>query len=130
MSAARPDACIQNIARPSLVPGRWGVFDPMRPFLLPTSPAVYVIFFDREPVYVGQTNNLRVRFQRHQIRYGYARNIRTAWGEISDEIAVAGKAKLSKRYGDWAMWELRLIKKLRPRLNGTFVGPRGAERIA
>jgi excinuclease UvrABC nuclease subunit len=84
---------------------------------LPPQPGVYVIFFDREPVYVGQSNNLRVRFARHAFRYGYAKNIHTPWGAIDDSIKVTCRYRLSRRYGDWAMWELRLIKTLQPRLN-------------
>lgn len=91
---------------------------------LPTKPGVYVIKFNNEVVYIGQSNNLRSRITRHQIRYGYARNIITPWGDVSDTTRVTCKYRVSRRLGDWAMWEIRLIDRLQPRFNKTYTGVR------
>ncbi|MNL72991.1 hypothetical protein D3C87_1983930 [compost metagenome] len=62
-------------------------------------------------VYVGQTTNLRSRLSSHQIRLTYTRSIHTKWGFCK---ALHIKVSPSRRHGDWAMRELRLIKRLRP----------------
>lgn len=96
--------------------GRWMI----RPnnFGLPTLPGVYVLYVDHEPVYVGSAVDVQRRLHEHGVRYGYAKgSIHTrTWGAISGS-AYHWKVKLSVRYGDWAMQELRLIRRLRPRLN-------------
>lgn len=121
MAAARPD---------TWMPGKWQAFDPLIYDTLPAIAAVYAIYFDADLVYVGQTSNLRGRFQTHRFRHGYARNIITPWGDLPDKTRVAAKARPMRRYGDWAMIELRLIRRLRPRLNGTFVNSRHSKRAA
>lgn len=105
-------------------PGRWTTFDPMKWLSVPAKPGVYVIYLGGEVVYIGQSANLRNRMQGHNIRFGYARNIRTPWVEVPDDMPLVGKAKISRRFGDWAMWELRLIERLRPVFNKTFVNER------
>jgi excinuclease UvrABC nuclease subunit len=95
---------------------------------IPAAAGVYVIYFGEEIVYIGQSNNMRARFARHNVRYGYWREIITPWGEISADISVTAKIRISRRYGDWAMWELRLIHRLKPKFNGTFVTKRSARR--
>lgn len=113
------------------MPGRWREFDPLAHVDLPLNmPAVYAIYIDGELVYIGQTANLRGRFQTHHLRPGYARNIITPWGDLPGSAKITAKAKPSRRYGDWAMIELRLIRRLRPRLNCTFVNSRHAKRVA
>lgn len=104
--------------------GKWLPFDPCVPCLLPRFPAVYAVLFDGVVVYVGQSSDIRERFSRHSIKAGYGMVYRTPWGEVPHSVDITAKMKLSRRYGDWAMWELRLIRRLRPRLNGTFVNLR------
>ncbi len=120
MTAARPDTWMpgrwQKVAAARA--GLWGVPD------TPNLPGVYVIYFGDELVYIGQSNNIRARFARHNIRYGYAQNIITPWGDVPESVGVFAKIKPSKRLGDWAMWEIRLIHRLQPRLNKTFTGSR------
>lgn len=97
----------------------------LNPFLrgdIPTRPGCYVIFFNGEAVYVGQSNNLRSRFSRHHFRLGYARNVHTPWGELPDNVVVTAKFKPSRRLGDWLMWEIRLINRLQPDFNRTHKG--------
>ena len=84
---------------------------------IPAAPGVYVVYLSNNVVYVGQSNNLRVRFARHNIRFGYASNLITPWGEFPATKKLEIKAKLSRRVGDWAMLEIRLIHRLRPRFN-------------
>lgn len=84
---------------------------------LPRAPGVYAIYFDGELRYIGQTVDLRNRFSEHRFRYGYAKNIITPWGDVPDTAVIIIKYSLSRRYGDWAMRELRLIRSLRPRYN-------------
>ncbi len=93
---------------------------------LPRCPGVYVICFNGKPVYVGQSIDLAGRLSSYKFRYGYAKNIHTPWGSIPDDIRVTAKAKQSRRLGDWAMWEIRLIKRLSPEYNSHRVTRRRA----
>lgn len=83
----------------------------------PNAPCVYAVYFDSELVYVGQTNGFSNRFSGHAFRHGYAKNIITPWGDIPNTTRVTIKAKFSERRGDWAMWEIRLIYRLKPPFN-------------
>lgn len=105
-------------------PGRWTSFDPGNWMEIPPKPGVYVIYIGGEIVYIGQSANLRNRLQSYKIRAGYARNFRTPWGDYPDHVTISAKAKVSRRFGDWAMWELRLIERIRPIFNKTFVNER------
>ena len=62
----------------------------------------------------------RVRMSRHAFRLGYAKNLRTPWGDYSENTQVVIKANFGTRYGDWAMRELRLIRRLSPEFNQTY----------
>jgi len=84
---------------------------------LPNKPCVYAVYFDGELVYVGQSSSLSNRFAGHAFRYGYAKNIHTPWVDISSKVKIEIKAKFSERLGDWAMWEIRLIRRLKPIYN-------------
>lgn len=78
---------------------------------LPRVPACYVAYLDGKLVYVGQTCDLYKRFYQHNIRFGYSDYVITPWGNCKK---VTIKYRLSRKYGDWAMTELRLIKRLQP----------------
>lgn len=106
----------------------WAVVDPVHAELnnIPRVPGVYAIYFDAELVYIGQSNDLGARLIRHQIKFGYARNIQTPWGSVPDSVKVIAKIKRSRRLGDWAMWEIRLIRRLQPRFNRTMLKARVA----
>ena len=84
---------------------------------LPSRPCVYAVYFDDQLVYVGQTNRLSNRFSEHKFRYGYARDIITPWVDLADSTRFHLKVKFSEKYGDWAMWEIRLIRRLQPIYN-------------
>ena len=84
---------------------------------LPSKPCVYAVYLDGKMVYIGQTNRLSNRFSGGRFRYGYARNLITPWGDVPDTTVVSIKVRFSERYGDWAMWEIRLIHRLQPEFN-------------
>lgn len=99
-------------------PGQWHLFDPFTGAGLPRAPGVYVFFFDGRPVYIGSSNNLQGRLWQH--RFEYARvssDQHTPWGFQPGYTVITGKLRVSFRYGEWAMTELRLIKRLQPRYN-------------
>lgn len=103
---------------------KWRSF---RPTLddLPREPGVYCIYFDDEIVYVGQSNNLYARLKRHNFRRGYGGNIHTPWSDsVPASTKITGKYKVSERLGDWAMWEIRLIHRLGPKFNLTYLNKR------
>ena len=81
-------------------------------------PGVYVVYGDGKIIYIGQSYDVKTRFLNHKIRYGFTNNIITPWG-FYRKIEV--KIKYGVKYGDWAMIELRLIKKLRPPFNKTGI---------
>lgn len=75
-------------------------------------PGVYVIYCDGVLSYVGSTNNLQARLFKH-LCYGHTKCV-TQWG-LFDDVFI--KIRLSRKYGDWAMIELRLIARLQPKFN-------------
>ena len=95
----------------------WQSVDPFKPWTVPNRPGVSVIYFNGIPGYVGQSNNMRGRFSTHKIQHTYARFIRTPWHTFSDDVEITAKVKVSRRLGDWAMWEIRLIQRLKPGFN-------------
>ncbi len=76
-------------------------------------PGVYAIYADGKLAYIGKSVNVRKRLCEHGIRGNKGRCL---FGTF--EIGL--KVKYSKRYGDWAMWELRLLRRLKPSLNKFF----------
>lgn len=101
----------------------WAVLDPLRPFTWPRVAGVYVIYFDERIIYIGQSSDVAARMLRHNLQYGYARNVRTPWGDVPDSVCITAKVKRSRVLGDWAMWELRLIQRLKP------IGNRSMKRL-
>lgn len=87
-------------------------------------PCCYVILSDGVAIYVGQTMNLKKRLRQHQIRpsYGLAGDAHTPWGPLPN---VTIKANFGRKFGDWAMRELRLIYRLKPRFNAAGLGRYG-----
>lgn len=93
---------------------------------LPRAAGVYAIYFDETLVYIGQSCNVANRLASHNFRYGYGRNIITPWGDIPDEMLVTVKVGASRRMGDWAMREIRLINRLKPQFNTHHLNRRAA----
>lgn len=83
----------------------------------PREPCVYVVYFGSEPVYVGQTRNFGGRMAEHKFKYGYDGSIKTPWGSAPKGTSITVKISRSFKYGDWAMREIRLIKRIQPRYN-------------
>lgn len=82
----------------------------------PHAPGVYVVFGDGQLLYVGSSTDLYKRIVHgHCIGVrGYGGLITTPWGKFKN---VCIKCRVSKRYGDWAMREVRLIHRLNPPFN-------------
>jgi excinuclease UvrABC nuclease subunit len=94
---------------------RWITFEfNIEPMNLLKSPAVYVVYGDGRLLYIGQSMDVQKRIDSHDIRYGYSNKIHTPWGSY-DQVKI--KVRYSSKYGDWAMRELRLIKRIQPPFN-------------
>lgn len=78
-------------------------------------PGCYVVYVDSKLVYIGQSMNVSKRVKNHEINFArYSSLIQTPWGQFK---SLKLKVHYSVKYGDWAMRELRLIKKLNPKFN-------------
>jgi hypothetical protein len=91
----------------------YDVTDEMPEF--PHSTGCYVLYLDELLAYVGQSSNLQWRIAIHE------KNLR----EHLDGRRLTVKIRYSRKYGDWAMVELRLIRRLKPPYNSTGVGGGG-----
>ena len=100
--------------------GTWESFDMGGPRRIPSRPGVYVAQINGMTIYVGQSIDLRARIATYRIRNGFDGEIITPWGKFPRTDSVVIKFKVSRRMGDWAMWEIRLIHKLKPKFNSTF----------
>jgi hypothetical protein len=87
---------------------------------IPRSPGVYAFYVAGALAYIGSTANLRERIASHGIRYSYPDSIQTPWGSEPSYVPVGVKFKTSKRRGDWASDEIRLVSRLRPPGNKRF----------
>jgi excinuclease UvrABC nuclease subunit len=98
---------------------RWKDYQlyPSKDKVFPDAPCVYAIYFDGDLVYVGQTTSLSNRFGGHAFRYSYGKSIITPWQEVPSDTRITIKASGSLRLGDWAMREIRLIRRLKPIFN-------------
>lgn len=93
-----------------------------RPIVAPRCGCVYVIYLDNELVYIGSTNNMFSRITRHVITQSFeTHQIATPWG---NGTRLTIKYKKSRRFGDWLMDEVRLIRRLRPRGNRAILRSR------
>jgi hypothetical protein len=105
-------SCFKNMAR------NWIVIDYDKNALawieMTTGGGCYAIYCDKRLVYIGQAGNVRKRISSYRIQYGYSSSIYTPWGTC---LNVVIKISKSRRYGDWAMKELRLIRRLKPVFN-------------
>lgn len=71
---------------------------------LPPLACCYCVYVGSELLYIGQTHNLRTRFAQHT-------------GQKKFPAGFYLKVRFGDRYGDWAMRELRLIRRLQPPMN-------------
>lgn len=96
----------------------WRFFDiTPRSSPLPRVAGVYAVYFDGRLVYVGQSADIANRFSEHKFRHGYGPVIHTPWCDVPNTTRITVKVKPSRRLGDWAMWEIRLIRRLKPLYN-------------
>jgi hypothetical protein len=105
--------------------GRWLSY-PLFGCRLPRIAGVYAVYVDGALVYVGSSCDVANRFSEHRIRYGYANEIITPWGEYPITSQFAVKVKRSRVLGDWAMDEIRLICRLQPPFNRQHRGKKAA----
>lgn len=71
-------------------------------------PCCYALYQFGELVYIGQTGNLQSRIRQHKSKRAF---------ELIDWSEITIKAKLCRRFGEWAMAEVRLIDRLSPPWN-------------
>ncbi len=84
------------------------------------APGCYAVCVRGELVYIGQSMNLHARFVKHGLCVG-ADGFRTRWGHfVQGELKV--KIAYGRKFGDWLMREVRLIRRLRPRFNVKIYG--------
>lgn len=79
---------------------------------LPEWPCCYVVYYKGDPIYIGQTENLKLRFRQHRSK--------SPWRYAADKI----KAKLPRTFGQWAMDERRLLVKITTEYNRMFATSR------
>lgn len=87
----------------------WFSFEPPD---VPEWQCCYVLYVKGKLVYIGQTSNLKLRIRAHYAKGGL-RGLE--WADVRI------KAKLGRRYGCWAMDEIRLIDRLQPSWNRSSV---------
>ena len=88
---------------------------------IPPLPACYVVYVDGFVAYIGQTYDLRTRLKNYKFSGAEYRGLfNTPWG-CGHNLIV--KARFGDRHGDWAMRELRLLKRLKPPGNKVMVMP-------
>jgi hypothetical protein len=106
-------------------PGKWVTYPLLAgPGSLPKIPGTYAVYFGDELVYIGSSVDIANRFSEHKFRHGYGKEIITPWEDLPLYTPLSLKVKRSVRRGDWAMWEIRLIHKLKPRHNRQHRGRR------
>lgn len=91
--------------------------------VIPRAPGVYVIFHAGRPIYVGQSTDLRTRVLSYNFRPGYSRVVLTPWGPLDDDGSFHCRYRVSRKRGDWLMWEFRLIVRLKPQFNKSMKDP-------
>jgi excinuclease UvrABC nuclease subunit len=82
--------------------------------LFPQRPGCYAIYCDGILSYIGQTTNLYKRIYSYNFRVGFSPMIITPWGSFNHVLV---KFRVPRVYGEWAMTELRLIRRLQPKFN-------------
>jgi excinuclease UvrABC nuclease subunit len=106
-----------------LMPSRWKIADWRTEAWceIPAEAGVYVIYVNGHLLYIGSSCNLKKRLNTRRINFatGGPYEIKTPWG-WADSVKV--KYSKSKKFGDWLMREVRLIRRIRPEDNRTQIG--------
>jgi len=96
----------------------WQIFNLMEDTRkMPTSSGVYAVYLNHELVYIGSSNNLRNRFSGYAFRHSYGKTFITPWIEVNRDESMVVKFRETKKLGEWAMREIRLISRLKPIFN-------------
>ncbi|KKN71372.1 hypothetical protein LCGC14_0420940 [marine sediment metagenome] len=85
---------------------KWKTFKSAEQFKksMPMAAGCYIIYSHNKISYIGSTINLRTRINMHI--------------KITDmDKRYFVKVRLSEKYGDWAMREIRLLRRLKPKDN-------------
>lgn len=78
-------------------------------------PGVYVVYEKHRIIYIGSSYDVKKRIQTHDINFSrYSNTIQTPWGKFKK---VKIKVSYTRKFGDWAMREIRLINRLKPKHN-------------
>lgn len=97
--------------------GRWTRFNPYNKKTLPDCAGVYVIYRGRRIIYIGSSTRMRHRWSAHCLDACpamYHMKAAKPWPLFD---SLSGKYSLSRRLGDWAMREIRLISRIKPKMN-------------
>ena len=111
---------------PAMKPGsRWVRLSKVEAHHIPELSACYVVFSGKKVLYVGSATKLYSRLVHgHRILDGTIGYRKDACNPKKITVAYRPSVKL----GDWAMVEIRLIKRLKPSLNG--IGPVAIEKLS
>lgn len=103
---------------------KWRCLIGLEANLIPSIPGCYAIYVDDELAYIGSSVNIRARligksYEKDRYGHGLGRlndrgRFATPWG---DAKLIVVKYRPSFRFGDWAMIELRMIRRLAPKHN-------------
>jgi hypothetical protein len=97
---------------------RWISYDAGCPIDIPDVPCCYVVIVRGEAIYVGQTKHPFNRLVSHGVTCGWGSSTYVPWlDEHVPAKEVVLKCKFQHRLGDYAMLEIRMIDRLKPRFN-------------
>lgn len=107
----------------SLIQNRRGWFRVQRRNEIPNVAGCYAIYEYGKLIYIGSSLNLRARVGAHLCRGNdYKVLCGPVWKYPGNPFTA--KVRVSRRNGDWLMWEWRLITRLQPRDNRAGVSRR------
>lgn len=96
----------------------WITYDASDKSKILDKPGCYVIYLDGQLSYIGQAKSAARRIGSYGIKFGYGSGIFHCVGGADGQArSLLIKIRYSTRIGDWAMREIRLIRKLQPPLN-------------
>lgn len=96
---------------------QWRSFTWENTYVIPSfvqGAGVYAIYLDGDLVYIGSSENLRSRVRQHGRGFHgniFTTKLETQFGNCN---RVTFKIKLARRFGEWPMREMRLIRRLKP----------------
>lgn len=85
---------------------------------VPKDAGVYAVCYQGGVIYVGSTCSLYKRMLGHQFSRRRGGSVNTPWGTAKTRLTI--KCRPARCFGEQAMAELRLLRRLRPRCNKKF----------